>query len=182
MDVFIATIQPFAFPWAPRGWLTCSGQLLSTAQYSALYSVMGTTYGGDGQSTFAMPNLNGRTITGQGASTTGRSYTMGEVGGLEQVTLTQAQMPQHTHGLMGTTAAATTDVPGTGVMLAAANASDPTSGDAVTVQIYGPAPATTALSPNSIGIAGASLPFSVMQPYLVVNYCIATQGLYPTRN
>jgi microcystin-dependent protein len=182
MDVFIATIQPFAFQWAPRGWMSCSGQLLSMAQYSAMYALIGTTYGGNGQQTFGLPNLNGRTITGQGASTTGRTYVMGEMAGTEQVTLTQAQMPQHSHGLMGTTAAATTDAPGTGLMLAAANASDPTSGDAITVQIYGPAPATTALSPNSIGIAGASLPFSVMQPYLVVNYCIATQGIYPSRN
>ncbi|RZJ31453.1 MAG: phage tail protein [Brevundimonas sp.] len=182
MEVYMGSIQPFAFQWAPRGWMVCSGQLLGVSQYSALFSLLGVAYGGNGQQTFGLPNLNGRTITGQGTSTTGASYVMGEMAGSEQITLMQTQMPQHSHGLMGTTAAATTNTPGSSVMLAAANGSDPTSGDTVNVQVYGPAPANTALAPNAIGVAGGSQPFSVMQPFLVVNYCIAIQGLYPSRN
>jgi len=182
MEVYLGSIQPFAFQWAPRGWMFCSGQLLPIQQNSALFSLLGVTYGGNGTQTFALPNLNGRTVTGQGQSTTGSNYVMGQASGSENVTLIQTQMPQHNHGLMGATGAATTNTPAANVMLAAANGSDPTSGDSVNVQIYGPAPATTPLSPNSIGIAGGSMPFSVMQPYLVINYCIATSGIFPSRN
>ena len=182
MEVYLGTIQPFAFQWAPRGWMFCSGQLLSIAQNSALFSLIGTTYGGDGVTTFALPNLNGRTATGQGTSTTGASYVMGEAAGVERETLLQSQMPQHTHGLMAATGAATAAAPGSNLMLAAANGSDPTSGDAVTVQIYGPGPANTPLAPQSIGIAGGSQPFGIMQPYLVINYCIAVSGIFPSRN
>jgi len=182
MEVYLGTIQPFAFQWAPRGWMFCSGQLLSIAQNSALFSLIGTTYGGDGVTTFALPNLNGRTATGQGHSTTGSTYIMGESAGSENEILNQLQMPQHSHGLMGTTNAATATTPGPNLMLAAANGSDPTSGDAVTVQIYGPGPGNTTLVPQSIGIAGGSQPFGIMQPYLVINYCIAVSGIFPSRN
>lgn len=182
MDIYIGTIQPFAFQWAPRGWMFCSGQILSIASNTALFSLLGTTYGGNGQNTFALPNLNGRTILGQGPSTTGTTYSMGEMAGVETTTLIQTQMPQHTHGLMGTTNAATTNEPGSTVVLASANGSDPTSGDAVNVHVYGPGPASTTLAPNAIGIAGGSQPFNIMQPFLVVNYCIATTGIFPSRN
>ena len=182
MEVYIGTIQPFAFQFAPRGWMFCSGQILAVSSNTALYALIGSTYGGNGQTTFALPNLNGRTITGQGASTTGTTYVMGEEAGIEQVTLVSPQMPQHTHGLMGTTNAATTGAPGTGVVLASANGSDPTSGDAVNVNVYSPGPASTALAPNAISPSGNSMPVNIMQPFLVVNYCIATQGIYPARN
>jgi microcystin-dependent protein len=182
MEYYLGTIQPFAFQWAPRGWMFCSGQLLSIAQNSALFSLLGVAYGGNGTTTFALPNLNGRTALGQGPSTTGSSYSIGETAGVENTTLISPQMPMHTHGLMAATGAATTNEPGTAVMLAAANGADPTSGDAVTVNIYSPGPALTNLSPNSIGIAGGSQPFGIMQPYLVINYCIATSGIFPSRN
>jgi microcystin-dependent protein len=102
--------------------------------------------------------------------------------GVENETLNQAQMPMHNHGLMGTTAAATSATPASNLMLAAANGSDPTSGDAVNVQIYGPTPGAAMLAPQSINPAGGSLPFNIMQPFLVINYCIATSGIYPSRN
>lgn len=183
MEVYLGSIQPFAFQWAPRGWVFCNGQLLPVQQNSALFALIGTTYGGNGQQTFGVPNLNGRTALGQGASTaSGHTFVMGQMSGVESETLIQSQMPQHTHGLMGTTSAATTATPGSSVMLAAANGSDPTSGDAVNVQIYGPSPGSSMLAPQSIAPAGNSLPFNIMQPYLVINYCIATAGIYPSRN
>lgn len=182
MEVYLGTIQPFAFQFAPRGWMFCSGQILAIQTNTALFSLLGVTYGGNGQTTFALPNLNGRTILGQGPSTTGSTYVMGEAAGTETTTLLSSQMPMHTHGLTGSTAAATTGQPGTGVVLAAANGSDPTSGDAVNVNIYSPGPASTALAPNAVGVAGGSQPFSNMQPFLVVNYCIATAGIFPSRN
>ncbi len=182
MEVYIGTIQPFAFQFAPRGWMFCSGQILAISSNTTLYSLIGITYGGNGQTTFALPNLNGRTITGQGASTTGANYAMGDMAGSETTMLVQPQMPPHTHGLMGTTNAATTNEPGTGVVLAACSGSDTVSGDAVTVNVYGPGPASTALAPNAVGIVGNSTPITIMQPFLVVNYCIATTGIYPARN
>lgn len=182
MEVYLGSIQPFAFQWAPRGWVFCSGQLLPVAQNSALFALIGITYGGNGQQTFGVPNLNGRTALGQGASTAGGSFVMGEMAGVESETLTQAQMPMHNHGLMGSTAAATSATPASNLMLATTNGSDPTSGDAVTVQVYGPAPGAAMLAPQSIGVAGNSLPFGIMQPYLVINYCIAVSGIYPSRN
>lgn len=182
MEVYLGSIQPFAFQFAPRGWAFCSGQLLPLQQNTALFSLIGVTYGGNGQQTFGLPNLNGRTALGQGASTAGGNFVMGQAAGVASETLIQSQMPQHTHGLMGTTSAATTATPGNTVMLAAANGSDPTSGDAVTVQIYGPSPGSSMLAPQSIAPAGNSLPFSIMQPYLVINYCIATSGIFPSRN
>lgn len=182
MDVYIGTIQPFAFQFAPRGWMLCSGQLLAIRTYSALFSLIGTTYGGDGINTFALPNLNGRTVLGQGVSTTGTDYQMGEAAGTERVTLMQTQMPQHTHALMASTAAATSATPDTGLILATANGSDQVSGDPVNVQIYGPGPASSALAPNAVGIAGGNQPFYILQPYLVINYSIAISGIFPSRN
>lgn len=182
MEVYLGSIQPFAFQFAPRGWAFCNGQLLPVQQNSALFALIGTTYGGNGQQTFGVPNLNGRTALGQGASTAGGTFVMGEMAGVESETLIQSQMPMHNHGLMGTTAAATSATPASNLMLAAANGSDPTSGDAVNVQIYGPAPGAAMLAPQSINPAGGSMPFSIMQPFLVINYCIATSGIYPSRN
>lgn len=182
MDIYLGTIQAFGFPFAPRGWMLCSGQILAIQSNTALFSLLGTTYGGNGQTTFALPNLNGRTILGQGPSTTGTNYLIGEESGTENTTLLQSQMPAHTHGLMGTTATATTAEPGSGVMLAAANGSDPTSGDAVTVNVYSPGSPSTALAPTAIGVAGGNQPFNIMQPFVVVNYCIATQGIFPSRS
>jgi len=182
MEVYIGTIQPFAFQFAPRGWMLCSGQLLAIASNPTLYTLLGTTYGGDGVTTFALPNLNGRTILGQGASTAGGGFDMGQQAGSESITLFSSQMPMHTHGLMASTAQATTSEPGSNVVLATATGSDPTSGDAVTVHIYSPGPAATSMAPQSINVAGGNQPFGIMQPYLVVNYSIAAYGIFPSRN
>jgi len=182
MEVYIATIQPFGFQFAPRNWALCAGQLMSIAQHSSLFSLITTTYGGDGVTTFALPDLRGRTILGQGSMPGGSNYVMGEQSGIEQIHLIPSQMPAHTHIVTASTQPATAHQPTTNMMLAAAAGSDPTSGDAVTVNIYSPGPATTALSPATIGVSGGNQPFSIMQPYLVVNYSIALLGIYPSRN
>lgn len=177
MEAYIGTIQAFAFNFAPRGWALCQGQTLPAPQFSALYALIGNTYGGSGSSTLGLPNLGGRALLSQDA---GGRYPVGSVSGSETVTLTTANMPQHAHGLMATTSPATSPSPGSSMVLGAANGSD-SSGDGITVNIYGPAPAQTGLSNTAIGIAGGSQPFSVMQPYLVASYCICLDGLQPSR-
>ncbi len=179
-EVFVGVIQPFGFPFAPRDWMICNGSLLSIAQYQALYALIGTTYGGDGVNTFAIPDTRGRVLLGQGSSYFG-AFTMGEIGGLESVTLTPQNLPMHNHVLFASRQPATQPTPGTGEFLAGANGADPTSGDAVTVHVYAPTGGTMTtmaeLSPT-----GGNEPMPIQQPYLVNNYCIAVQGIYPSRN
>lgn len=185
MDSYIGTIQTFAFPFAPTGWAGCNGQIMPINQYQAVFALFGKSYGGDGVTNFALPNLGGRSPIGQGPGVgdTDRIYYPGENGGAEKITLTLENMPAHAHGLMATTSAATSATPGPGLVLAAANGSDPSTGDAITVNIYAPAPAVTALNAASIGLSGAGQPFGIRQPYLVVNYCIRLLGgPFPTRN
>lgn len=179
MESYIGTIQAFAFSFAPRGWALCQGQVVSATQYAALYGLIGNTYGGTRGTSMGLPNLNGRALLSQDPAPTSR-YHVGGASGSETVTLTTANMPQHAHGLMATTSNATSPTPGGNMVLAAANGSDG-SGDGITVNIYGPAPAQTGLSSNAIGVAGGSQPFSVMQPYLVASYCICLNGVMPPR-
>ena len=176
MEVFLGTILPFGFQFAPQGWVSCSGGVLPISQNSALFALLGTTYGGNGSSTFGIPDLTGRTPISQGAG-----YTMGQTAGNASITLNSANLPPHTHTLTGTTAAAATSVPdATNNALASASGEDANLGS-VTVKVYGPAGAPAPLGPQSIGLTGSSAPFSVMQPYLTVNYCMAVEGLYPSR-
>lgn len=181
-EPFLGMIQPFGFNFAPQGWATCSGQILSIAQNTALFSLLGTTYGGDGVTTFALPDLRGRVAVGQGQGPGLTAYVMGEETGTESTTLTQNQMPQHTHPLMATTTAATTTNPANTLILAAPNGEDANLG-AVTVKMYAPPDANAVqLAQQSVGIAGGSQPFSILQPLLCINYSIALQGIFPSRN
>ena len=179
-DVFVGVIQPFGFPFAPRDWMICNGSLLSVHQYQALYALIGTTYGGDGVNTFAIPDTRGRILLGQGSTYFG-AFTMGEVGGLESVTLTSQNLAVHNHLMFASIQQATLPTPGTGEWLAGANGSDPTAGDAVTVHVYAP-PGGTMTAMADLGPAGGNEPVDIRQPYLVNNYCIAVQGIYPSRN
>lgn len=181
MEVFLGTVLPFGFNFAPRGWATCQGQLLSIAQNTALFSLLGTYYGGNGQTTFGLPNLQGRTILGQGRSTTGSTYDIGQMSGTENVTLTTAQMPMHTHAASSAIAVPvyseggnTSNPNGTHF---AANAGSNTFSTVAPDANLAPFNATVTVS-----VAGGSQPFSVMNPYLVMNYCIATEGIFPSRN
>ena len=182
-------LLPYSF--APRGWAFCNGQLLSIAQNSALFSLLGTTYGGDGVTTFALPDLRGRVpmSSGNGPGLTPR--TLGEVSGTENVTLVSTQMPIHTHAVthnLQAQARATT-LPGTS--RSPANALPALEAAGVTA-LYNDQPiapnATLAAGAISLtggataAAAGGSQPFGIVQPYLVLNYCIALEGIYPSRN
>lgn len=178
-EPFISFIGLFGLNFNPRGWQKCYGQIISIAQNTALFSLLGTTYGGNGQTTFALPDLRGRTAIGDGQGPGLSSYVIGQVGGVENVTLISTQMPQHTHLFLANTAAGTTGVP-TGGYLSAS----PKTGsgpNAATLNTYATT-ANTQLNPGSIGIAGGSQAHENMQPYLTLTYCIAMEGIFPSRN
>ncbi len=179
-DPYLGEIMMFAGNFAVRGWALCNGQLLSIAQNAALFSILGTTYGGNGQTTFALPNLQGRFPMhfGEGAGLSPRS--LGEQAGQEQVTLIPAQMPLHGHVLNVAGGAGTTNTPD-GNFLAAANGIDVTDESTVAVNAYA-AGASGQANNGSVGLAGGSQPHSIMNPYLVLNFQIALQGIFPPRN
>ena len=173
MDPFLAEIRIFAGNFAPRGWALCNGQLLPISQNTALFSLLGTMYGGNGQSTFALPNLQGAAPmhVGQGPGLSQRVE--GEQGGEQAVTLLQTEMPAHTHGLLGTNQLQQLPDPSNHT-LARANAN-----------AYLQAPGSgsfTQMSPSAIGISGSSLPHNNMPPYVTLNFIIALQGVFPQRS
>jgi microcystin-dependent protein len=179
MDVYIGMIGLFGFDFAPRGWMFCNGQLMSIAQNQALFTLIGTTYGGDGITTFALPNLQSRVplCFGQGPGLS--HYDIGQASGTEHVTLLQTQMPQHNHLLEVSGSPATTNNP-SGAVLAVASGELSSGEGAVNVSTYGATPNTLA-HPQSISVAGGSQPHENMQPYLAMNYCIAVEGIFPSR-
>lgn len=165
--------------FAANGWALCNGQLMSISQYTALFSLLGTTYGGDGVRTFALPNLQGRVPIHQGAGTGLSPYTMGESAGAENVTLLQNQMPAHNH-LIGVSNLPGTVADPTNALLAQGNSG--TGRSPVPVTNYVTTPATGALAPAAISAAGGSQPHSNLQPFLCVNFIIALQGIFPSRS
>jgi microcystin-dependent protein len=169
-DPFIGEIRIFAGNFAPRGWAFCNGQLLSISQNTALFSLLGVTYGGDGRTTFALPDLQGRVPmhAGRGPGLTTRS--LGQQGGVESVTLAASQMPQHTHALQATTDPATLNAPTTTRTLAR-------SRGGFAYQSGGGTGAT--LSSQTLADAGGSQAHNNMQPYLALSFIIALQGIFP---
>ncbi len=171
------------FNFAPAGYAMCNGQLLAISQNQALFSLLGTTYGGDGVSTFALPNLQGRVPIHQGNGAGLSPYVIGQVGGTENVTLATGQMPAHSHALGAFNGAGNTSIP-TGAFLA----QGPSTGsgpNATALDTYNPnANATPLLNLNAgaIQTAGGGQPHVNIQPYLCVNYIIALQGVFPARN
>ncbi len=172
-EPFIGQIMMFAGNFAPRGWAFCEGQLLSVAQNTALYSILGTTYGGNGQTTFALPDLRGRLPMqpGQGPGLSPRS--LGEQGGSESVTLNSSQMPAHNHSLNVSSQQGDTETP-VGTVLAADNTASITN--------YRAAPIDGTMSPSAIGAAGGTQPHNNMSPFLCINFIIALEGIYPSRS
>ncbi len=173
---FVAEIRIFPFNFAPTGWAMCNGQLLPLSQNTALFSLLGTTYGGDGKSTFALPDLQGQAAMfwGQGPGLSDRF--IGEAGGTETVTLLSTEMAVHTHtfgGAVDANGAALTPV---GNLWAQA----PQGRGSLT--IYHEAPATGAVNPNCMPDVGGGLPHNNLQPYLTLNFCIALQGVFPPRS
>ena len=172
MDPFVAEIRIFPFNFPPKGWAFCDGQILSLSQNTALFSLLGTTYGGDGKSNFALPDLQGNTPMHPGQGPGLSLHDLGEAGGTETVSLLQSEMPAHPHGLMAAPVSATKSVP-TGNSIARTSGATP----------YLP-PAGAALAPMSgdaVSLTGGGQPHNNMQPYLTLNFCIALQGVYPPR-
>lgn len=169
MDPFLGQIQLFGFGFAPRGWAACEGQLLSISANTALFSLLGTTYGGDGKTTFGLPDLRGRVPLHQGQGPGLSSYVLGEVGGAEQVTLTADQVGRHNHGVQGSATGASKSPSGS---VPAYNDASPSYG----------APDGTAMSANMTQPNNGGNPHENRQPYLAMNWCIAVDGIYPPRN
>jgi len=170
MDSYLGEIRMFGGNFAPRGWLPCDGRLLQIAQYEFLFMLLGTTYGGDGEETFALPDLRGR-MPVQAGTNEGQTYTLGQTGGAEARTLTPANLPSHTHTLQVAQVAGTTNKPSASVLPAATSA-----GVLYTDQTANPA----AMNPATVTSAGSSQPISLMMPYAVINFIIATEGIYPS--
>jgi len=179
-DQFVAEIRIFAFNFAPTGWALCAGQLLPISQNTALFSLLGTFYGGDGKSTFALPDLQGTAPLSQGqSSASGTQYFIGEQSGTPQVTLIQTEIPIHNHAFFASndTNNLTTDANNT--QLAQGIAGD--KQNSFTASIYSPNAPQTAMSFQSLATSGGSLPHNNMMPYLALNPCIALQGIFPAR-
>ena len=169
-EPYLGEIKLFPFPFAPKGWALCQGQILPIAQNQALFSLLGVTYGGNGTTNFALPDLRGRVPMHSG---NGQAVPLGQKAGEENVTLTQANLPMHTHMISATNSAGTTQ---------SFNGSSVASSNVSTINIYGPAQDPQSLSNTSIANTGGSQPHANNQPSLVMNFCIATTGLYPSRN
>jgi microcystin-dependent protein len=170
-DQFLAEIRIFPFNFAPTGWALCNGQLMPISQNTALFALLGTTYGGDGKSTFALPDLQGSAPMHPGQGPGLSEYILGQAAGVESVTLLVSEMPFHTHSMNG----ATQDP-------ALAKAISPDASWALSQGggIY-QAAQNTQLAPEAVAPAGGGLPHNNMQPYLTLNFCIALQGIFPQR-
>jgi microcystin-dependent protein len=165
MTPFIGQLMAVAFGFPPKGWTFCTGQLLSISQNQALFALLGTAFGGNGQTTFALPDLRGRAAVGIGQGSGLQNYTMGEVAGAESVTLTIATLPFHGHNFQ-------------------ASATDPTLGspDGAVLGKFAMYANQGSESMPAISTAGANQPHENRQPYLAVNWCIALTGIFPSRN
>lgn len=170
-EPFLGQIAVFPFNFAPTGWALCNGQLLPINQNQALFALLGTTYGGDGVSTFALPDLRGRVPVHFGQSPVGSNYTQGQVGGEQAHTLIGSELPMHTHApVVGSSNDANAASP------AGAYSAVTSSGN------YSSASPNASLAPQAVGSTGGNQPHDNMSPYLVLNFCIALQGIFPARN
>ena len=170
IEPFIGEISMFAGNFAPRGWALCEGQLLPISQYSALFSILGTTYGGDGRTTFALPDLRGRVPMHPGNGPGLSNYRLGQKGGAESATITILNLPAHNHPIQASTAAANANEATGNVM-----------GNAIGMPgLYSSNAPDSQMKPT--GNKGGSQPFDIRQPYQCVNYIIALQGVFPSRS
>lgn len=168
MTPFVGQIIAVGFNFAPPGWFLCNGQLVPIAEYEVLYNLIGTTYGGNGQTNFGIPDLRGRTPISMGGS-----ILQGQVGGSENVTLNATQIGSHSHPLLASTQASTTNTPSSTLVLGQATATELTP--------YAPPGTLVALSTASITAAGSNQPHENRQPFTVLNYIIAWSGIYPSQ-
>lgn len=166
---YVGEIRMFAGNFAPAGWMLCDGQLLAISENETLFQLIGTTYGGDGQSTFGLPDLRGRVPIHFGTGG-GGTYTLADRAGVEMVTLTTNQIPAHTHPLLGTDNAAGDTNPGNNVV----------AKTLVNVSAYGTDAPTTPLNASSITSVGGNQPHENIQPYLCINFIISLFGIFPS--
>ncbi|WP_141680249.1 phage tail protein [Bacillus sp. FJAT-26390] len=172
MVPYLGEIRMFAGNFAPQGWALCNGGMLSIAENDALYMLLGTTYGGDGVTTFALPNLASRIPVGTGRdSQSGKTYILGEAGGTESVTLTANQLPVHTHPVNGSDAAGNQTSPSDGVWAAQ-----------MSKNMYSSAASEGVMDPQSITPTGGNQPHNNMMPFLAVNFIISLAGVFPQQN
>lgn len=198
MDLFIGTIVPVGFNFAPEGWALCNGQTMAVQQNAALYSLLGTTFGGNGSTTFNLPDLRGRVVVGMGQAPNNSNYAIGQTGGTETVMLTISNLPAHTHVATVTAGTGTSSAtavlnsvnakgvntnPGGNLLGMGAYASDgsgtlaPMAADSVTISNI-----TTPLPSVAIGTTGGGQAISTLSPYLSLNYIINVTGIYPVRS
>jgi microcystin-dependent protein len=170
-DQFLAEIRVFPFNFAPTGWATCDGQLLPISQNTALFSLLGTTYGGDGKSTFALPNIDGRAVMQPGQGPGLRLHDLGEEGGETSVTLLQGEIPAHSHSISASQADGGDRSP----------ANERFAVGVGGIQMYAAPGALTQLAQQTWTPAGGNAAHNNMQPYLTLNFCIALQGIFPPR-
>jgi microcystin-dependent protein len=172
-DQYLGEIRLFPYNFAPSGWAFCNGQILAIAQNTALFALLGTTYGGNGTSNFALPDLRGRVAVSSGQAPGLQLYDLGEQTGTENVSLNQNQMPAHSHTVSAgaNDSPASVSRPGGAVMAR------------VSTAIYASAPdGSTTMAGNTTSVSGGNLPASILQPLLVLNYCIALTGIFPSRS
>lgn len=170
VDPFVGEIRVMGFDFAPRGWAQCNGQLLPVSQNTALFSLLGAMYGGDGKTSFALPNLEGRAPMMWGRGPGLSDYVQGHAGGSSSVTLIESEMPAHDHPVNASSLDGNSGDPD-GKVLAIAVGATP----------YSDAAPDTTMDPQTIGVTGGSVPHDNMQPYLGMNFCIALQGVFPPR-
>jgi microcystin-dependent protein len=177
---YLGAIFIFAGNFAPRGFQLCQGQILPISQYAALFSILGTTYGGNGVTTFALPDLQGRAPIGQGNGAGLQPTLLGEKAGVASVTISASNMPMHNHALACDSNANDTAnlSPASNFIGAQASVGQGGSG----VANFSPGPVNSVMAPTTIGFAGSSLPLSIQNPYLGINYIIAMEGIFPSRN
>nr|WP_294510984.1 tail fiber protein [uncultured Rhodopila sp.] len=173
-DPFIGQILAVGFNYTPVGWLACNGQLVPINDNQALFSLLGTTYGGNGTTNFAVPDLRGRAALGQGQGQGASLHPLGQAGGSETAALAASQAGAHSHTLAVSTNPGTASKPAGNLVIAP----NSTAG----FNLYAPAPAKTTLSPATIGTTGGGQPHENRQPYLAINYIICSNGAYPTQD
>lgn len=181
MDPFIGQIMETGFNFAPPGWAFCDGSLLPISEYDALFALIGTTYGGDGQTTFALPDLRGRSALHAGQGPGLPSNSVGQTGGAPTTTLNVNNLPPHNHTIQASSAAGTQSNPAN-AFPANANVIPERGADPIGVNAYASLNPNTGMNPNMVGNAGGGQPIDNMPPYLAVNYIIALFGIFPSQS
>ncbi|WP_312564422.1 tail fiber protein [Diaphorobacter sp.] len=178
MDQFIGEIRAFPFSFAPKGWALCDGQLMAIASNTALYSILGVTYGGDGKTTFGLPNLPGYVVVAPGQGPGLSPWERGETRGQDSVTLLSTEMPMHTHQITGMNNPGVESAPSSNSYLSR----DVRGGSGIVQYMQTGGTPSASMAPTALSFSGGTLPHENRQPFLVLNYCIALQGEFPARN